>query len=94
LSPLDRYFALTLCMEVAIKENRFQEVPSLIEARSKIIGELAASGQGLPEDRLATIKDAETRLMAGLKARRNATLERLSQLRSVKNARNTYSRSF
>jgi hypothetical protein len=93
-SLLDRYYAITLCIEQAVKENRTAEIAPLVEARGEIVKELAALHQEVPEERWAAFQEAEERLMAALRGRRNATLERLTKLRASKSLRSTYSNSF
>jgi len=93
VSPLDRFQALTFCLEAAVRENRITELPSLLEARAKMIEEMLASGEPVDGQRLASLREVEQRLMRDLQARRNATLERLNTLRMGKRARKTYSRA-
>ncbi len=74
-----------------MRENRLSEIPSLLEARGQLVDELLGSGISYEEDRLTRLRELEADLMQKLTARRNAALERLSALKTGKQARRAYS---
>lgn len=76
-----------------MRENRIVELAPLIEARGKVVRELLAAEQSIGADDLLRLREIEDRLMAGLQAKRNATLERLNSLSKAKRARRTYSKA-
>jgi hypothetical protein len=92
LSPLERFRALTLCMEEAVRENRVIELGPLLEARAKVVQEMLASPDPIGIDQLTSLQTVEQRLMADLQRKRNATLERLSALTKGKRARKAYTK--
>ena len=91
MSPLEKIQALTLCLDEAVRENRFVEIRPLLDARRSAIDEMLDTGQAIGEDRLVKLKELETDLMHKLTARRNAALERLNALKVGNQARRAYS---
>ncbi len=90
MSPLDRVHALTLCIEDALKANRLDEIPTLLDARGQMIDEMVRAGKPLNEEKLTQIRELEAELVQKMRVRRNAALERLNGLRTAKRARQAY----